>query len=374
MLTKLSNKGFFITILLIMGFFNNSLFSGDNGLAIGETVPNPEFLPIQKFADKPRTINLHEYKKDQILLVAIMPDLTENSNISNVITSAFDTYFSKRYAFTEVIFGYIADYPVKVLIVANNDRSDVTYYLEQQNFDFEITADINVDFAHSFGITGWKTGETASHVYVVNKENKIVYADYNYKGEGEKLKSVQKEIGSLLGIEEKHEISFDNYTALMPGDNARDFEYTIDGSTRRLSDLFGKRNVLIAFYPAPFSLSCMMETKRFDAFADNRVGPNKMQGNSIETDDDLEILMVSISNGEIINKWKDDMGFKNVKMVGDLSGEISAKYSSYNPLGYNNRTVFLIDKSGKVKYVDWDYIVDDYDYSLVMDQISALSK
>lgn len=375
MFTKLSKTGFFRVFLLIMGFVSSLVYCEGGGLAVGETVPNPEFLPIQKYADKPHTIDLHRYKENGILLVAIMPDLNGNSNISNVITSAFDTYFSKRYAFADEDFIYTTDYPVKVLIVANNDLTEVTDYLERQNFDFDIAADINMDFAHSFGITKWNPGETASHVYVVNKENKIVYADHNYKGEGEKLKTVQKEIGSLLGIKEKQEINTDRYTALMPGDYARDFEYSINGTAAKLSDMTGRKNVLIAFYPAPFSIGCMMEIRRFDVFADNKYDASGNQGiKYLETGDDLEILMVSVSSGEIINKWKDDMGFKNVKMVNDLTGEISAKYSSYNPLGYNNRTVFLIDKQGKVKYIDWDYIVDDYDYSLVMSQISSLSK
>lgn len=35
-----------------------------------------------------------------------------------------------------------------------------------------------------------------SFVYVIDKNNKITYASYDYKGEGEKLRSVQKELFS----------------------------------------------------------------------------------------------------------------------------------------------------------------------------------
>lgn len=70
-----------------------------------------------------------------------------------------------------------------------------------------------------------------------------------------------------------------NDKLLFPGDKAIDFDFTytsIDDKNNislgsrlgKLSDYFGKKNVIIAFYPAPFSMSCMMEAKTFDAYAE----------------------------------------------------------------------------------------------------------
>ena len=63
------------------------------------------------------------------------------------------------------------------------------------------------------------------------------------------------------------------------------------------------------------------------------------------------------------------MGLKISKLVSDNTGEISAMYSSYNPLGYNNRTLFLINKEGKVSYIDWNYNVDENDFGLVEEHL-----
>lgn len=121
---------------------------------------------------------------------------------------------------------------------------------------------------------------------------------------------------------------------------------------------------MLAFYPAAFSYSCGAEVTRFDAFAEEQL-LNKVANSQIGNNTDFEILMVSKSNFYILSKWKNEMDLNNVKLVNDNTGEISMKYSSYNPLGYNKRTIFLIDKSGKISYIDWDYKVDDEDFILI---------
>ena len=82
--------------------------------------------------------------------------------------------------------------------------------------------------------------------------------------------------------------------------------------------------------------------------------------------------MVSVSNADILSKWKNDMNFQNIKLVNDVNGEISMMYNSYSQYGYNKRTVFLVDKEGKVSYINWDYKVDEDDFALMKDRITAL--
>jgi peroxiredoxin len=67
------------------------------------------------------------------------------------------------------------------------------------------------------------------------------------------------------------------------------------------------------------------------------------------------------------------MELNNIKLISDNTGEISAMYASYNPLGYNNRTLFLIDKEGKVTYIDWNYVVDENDFVLVKEHLSNMN-
>lgn len=364
---------------------NTGIMSGSNeGLGVGETVPNPEFL-IQNAYDYdqvPNTSRLYDYKYEQNLLIAFMPDISEKNNYAKVMTSAFDTYFAEGLAFKDPFVYDSPEYSLKVLVVTNNDGAEVKEFLGRMNIDFDMVSDINMDFANLFGITKWTSSAEGSFVYVVNKENKITYSSHDYKGEGEKLKSVQKELFSLLGINETTE-SFTNYRPLMPGDDARDFSFSYENTdpkihnpdiTRdgKLSDYFGKKKVILAFYPAPFSVSCGMEVKRFDKFAAEDDFAKSLT-NNYGSGDDLEILMVSVSNSYILRKWKNEMELNSIKLINDNTGEISAMYASYNPLGYNNRTLFLIDKEGKVSYIDWNYIVDENDFALVKEHLSNMN-
>lgn len=145
------------------------------------------------------------------------------------------------------------------------------------------------------------------------------------------------------------------------------------GNTGKLSDYIGKKNVIIAFYPAPFSMSCAMELTTFDAYAEKQTLQN-ISNSQLGSTDDVEILMVSNSGLDILNKWKNDMNVKNVKLVSDYTGHISQQYMSYNSLGYNNRTLFIINKNGQISYIDWNYIVDEQDFKMVKDHLQLISE
>lgn len=382
MYAKHSIKAFFTGILIFLSVIP-ALIAGGNSLDVGETIPNPEFFSINRYElDKmPRTIRLHDYKQDKILLLAIMPDISAKNSYSKIMTSAFDTYFAEQMAFIK---NYSYDpkaNDIMVLIVSNNVEAEIREFLADDDMDFEMASDINMDFANYFGINKW--GEnSASHVYVINKDNKITFADSEYKGQGEKLKLVQKELSLAAGMDISTDPVMTGYSPLMPGDNARDFSFTYldkdmamqhSSLTQNgmLSDFYGKKNVVIAFYPAPFSMSCAMEVSKFDKYAEES-GKKYIGSINGIGDNNLEILMVSMSNSYIISKWREEMGLDKVTMISDNTGEISSLYSSFNILGYNNRTIFLIDKTGKVIYIDWDYKVDESDFAALQEQIEKL--
>jgi peroxiredoxin len=383
MIRKLSIKAVFAFFVIFSGI-NTALAAGGEGLEVGETIPNPEFFVQTKYDydQLPRTIRLHDYKQDKILLLAIMPDITDKNTYGQVMTSAFDTYFAKKFAFlNDYVYNTKAN-DIKVLVVTAGDEASVKEFLLTHDLDFEMASDINMDFANYFGISKWEEN-SASHVYVINKDNKITFADSDYKGQGEKLKLVQKELSLAAGMDISSDPVMTDYSPLMPGDNARDFSFTylikemsmqIPTLTQKglLSDYFGYKNVILAFYPAPFSMSCAMEISKFDSFAEES-GKNYLNNINGISGKDVEILMVSMSNTSIISKWRDDMNLKNVTMISDNTGEISSMYSSFNPLGYNYRTIFLIDKTGKIAYIDWDYKVEGNDFAQLKNQLDKLN-
>jgi len=375
----------FLYFVLLLCLTNNQIINANDGLTVGETIPNPELYVLTKndLDQMPRPIRLHDYKQDQVLLIAFMPSISTNNNYAKVMSTAFDTYFSERLAFVK---GY--DYSaipndLKVLVVTQNNEPEVNEYLKKLDLDFDMVSDVDLDISHFFGINSWNAENDGSFVYVINKDNKITYANYDYKGEGEKLKSVQKELFALYDVEDNSLQPSIEYFPLMPGEDARDFdfEYIYMGPATeglkltekgKLSDYLGRKNVLIAFYPAAFSYSCAMEVTKFDTYAEDKMLQNVANSQMVQNDD-LEILMVSVSNSYILSKWKNEMGLNNVKLVSDNTGEISMKYSSFNLMGYNKRTIFLIDKTGKVSYIDWDYNVDEDDFALIVEHLNSIN-
>jgi alkyl hydroperoxide reductase subunit AhpC len=223
-------------------------------------------------------------------------------------------------------------------VVTSNNEIDAAKLPAKYSLDFEIICDKDLNVTNSLGINKWNSSSDASYIYIADKENKILYARADFKGEGEKLKNIQSELYSAFNLKEN--IASENtYPVLMPGDEARNFKFTAAGDLTademNLTDYKGKKNVLIAFYPAPFSMSCAYEVARFDTFAEEQL----IQRINNSGMDDIELLMVSYSNSYILSKWKEEMGIKNVKLVNDYDGSISMKYNSYNPFGYSNRTV-----------------------------------
>lgn len=384
-MVKIPLKTAFIVICLTIALqANYTIFAGGSGLNKGDVSPNPEFL-YENFYDvttKIRgTTTLYDYKEDKIMLVAFMPDITDKNKYADVMTSAFSTYFVRGMAFGESYQWNDYKDNLKVLIVTNNDQSVIRKYMDDNAPDFDLVADINMDMAHSFGINTWSSVSEGSFVYVIDKNNRISYASHNYKGEGEKLRAVQKEISGLLDINLPAPDISGNKKTLFTGDAAPDFSFTyttLDGNfssteeSAKLSDYAGKKNVIIAFYPAPYSLSCAMEVKSFDAFAEDQTLKKITESSMGESD--VEFLMISNSSLEILAKWKNDMKLKNVKLVSDYSGMISALYNSYNQFGYFNRTLFIVDKSGMLSYIDWNYEVNDTDFNKVKDQLGLISE
>ncbi len=373
------------TILFSLLFFNIFCHAGENnnnGLSVGETIPNPEIMPIMKQTGGINiAAKLQDYKEGQNLLIAFMPTITDKNSYAKIMTDAFDTYFAKGLSFGAYYNYYYPNPDLKILVVTGDDDQAVNEFIKDKDFDFAVTPDKNMNIANFFGIKDWNSNGDGSHVYIINKENKIVYANYDYKGEGEKLKTVQSNLYSLLNIKDNVTPFVEN-NPLMPGDQAKDFSFQYEAASMnevgkvnvsgKLSDFIGKKNVLIAFYPAAFSISCSMEAKTFDNYAYQQAMMEKVSNDGLKDNSDLEILMVSVSNSSILSQWRKQMGLQNVKLVNDPTGEISMMYNSYNQFGYNKRTIFLVDKEGKISYINWDYQVNDNDFAVMKDRITAL--
>jgi peroxiredoxin Q/BCP len=126
-----------------------------------------------------------------------------------------------------------------------------------------------------------------------------------------------------------------------------------------LSKLVGRRNIIIAFYPADWSGGC---TKEMCTMRDDFGSLEKLNA---------EILPISGDYVFAHHQWAKDQNFP-FRLLSDHLHAVAKLYASYNDkYGYNKRTVFVVDKQGKIVYEDLDYsIADNDDFNRLKDELS----
>lgn len=114
-----------------------------------------------------------------------------------------------------------------------------------------------------------------------------------------------------------------------------------------LLDLIGKGNIVLAFYPADWSPGC---TKEVCTIRDNFAALEGL---------DAQVLAIS---GDYVWSHQEWAKFHNLsfRLLSDHTHDVAKTYDSYNEKShYNKRTVYVIDKRGKIAYLDLAYSVAD---------------
>jgi peroxiredoxin Q/BCP len=130
---------------------------------------------------------------------------------------------------------------------------------------------------------------------------------------------------------------------LKEGVTAPDFTMSDkDGRSVKLSELRGKRSVVIYFYPKDFTPGCTMEAMEFTR------DYKKFK------DAGIEVVGVSPDDEKSHQKFRDKMGIP-YPLVADTEKEVSKKYGVYGLKSFMgkeymgvNRSTFLVDMSGKI--------------------------
>ncbi|MGH7742267.1 MAG: peroxiredoxin family protein [Candidatus Eiseniibacteriota bacterium] len=137
--------------------------------------------------------------------------------------------------------------------------------------------------------------------------------------------------------------------ALRIGDPAPDFSLpyatrdSISMNPLKLSSLFGKGSIVLAFYPADWSGGC---TKEVCDLRDNFTALGA-----------LNAQVLALSGDYVFShyEWAKHHNLPFV-LVSDHKHEVAKQYGSYNEAsGHDQRTVFVIDKGGKIAYIDMAY-------------------
>lgn len=127
------------------------------------------------------------------------------------------------------------------------------------------------------------------------------------------------------------------------GGEAPDFELpNSEGSTTKLSDFRGRRNVLLVFYPLAFSPIC---TSEFCMLRDENADLGAR---------DTEVIGISVDSRHVLREWKKAEGYTNV-FVSDFwpHGAVAHAYGTFNEeRGTAYRGTFLIDKRGVIRWLE----------------------
>ncbi|HJT38576.1 MAG TPA: redoxin domain-containing protein [Actinomycetota bacterium] len=139
-------------------------------------------------------------------------------------------------------------------------------------------------------------------------------------------------------------VEVDTTALVKVGDEAPDFKGRDEnGELVTLSDLRGKKNVLLVFYPYAFSGTC---TKEFCELRDENPDLYGLK--------DTEIIGVSTDPVHSLRAWKAQEQYVN-RFVSDFwpHGAISRAYGAFDErIGAPVRFTFLIDKQGVVRFAE----------------------
>lgn len=135
----------------------------------------------------------------------------------------------------------------------------------------------------------------------------------------------------------------DRTKTLKVGDSAPDFELrSTGGVTFHLSDYRGKKNVVLAFFPAAWSPVCSQQMPTIER--------DKVQFETADT----QLAAVSVDNVWTLDAWAKNLGL-GFPLLGDFhpKAAVAQRYGVYNEeLGLSERALIAIDKQGVVRYID----------------------
>jgi peroxiredoxin len=131
-------------------------------------------------------------------------------------------------------------------------------------------------------------------------------------------------------------------TNLKVGDSAPDFTLpSTQGKPVKLSDFRGKKNVVLAFYPAAFTGGC---TKEMTAYG---LDLTKFENA------DTQVFGVSTDNSPSQRKFAEEVK-ATFPMLSDFANRNVSK--EYGVLiadkGVANRATFVVDKEGKIQHIE----------------------
>ncbi|GEM_PF-317985 len=350
------------TILL---FFSLVLVNAQN-LNVGDD------FPIKK---------LENYKNSNNLkIVVFTPSLYKDNAYASMLTTSLYYYFVQGLAFDSDVAPSL-----DVIYVVNdedqwakNKKSNVLYDSSNQNKLDQATVIYDKDglVYTNFGLkpfnqkttnsvpvlTSNKKAESPSSIlFLLDKKNKILLKDTDYRAQGEHLKPLEKLVKSTYKIDEVS-VNNTNKKVLKVGDKAPDFlltgpNFSNDSKLKLLDD---KKNYkVVTFYPAAFSGEILPDFTTVDRSAMMSCAAQIQLIDHNPALDKIDTYAISSSTEPLLELWKKALRTNNINYINDHNYSISTAYNAYNNLGYSNRATYIIDKDGIIVYANPDFTYED---------------
>ncbi|MFW9846440.1 MAG: redoxin domain-containing protein [Candidatus Thorarchaeota archaeon] len=136
----------------------------------------------------------------------------------------------------------------------------------------------------------------------------------------------------------------ERHVCLNIGEQAPDFALQDqDGQEIRLSDFRGRKNVLISLHPGDLNTGCKDHFRVYQDYL-----------SEFETSD-TQVLAINMASVEKNKAWLEDIGGLGFPVLADFAplGGATLNYDCYVPKeGYGTRAVFLVDKTGNLRYIE----------------------
>ncbi len=132
-------------------------------------------------------------------------------------------------------------------------------------------------------------------------------------------------------------------SVLRVGDEAPDFTLpTHNEGELNLAWYRGRKKVVLAFYPGDFTPICAAQIPQYQALRE-RFEQYQAQ-----------LLAISVDSVACHAAWAKSLGGLSFPLMSDYfpHGGVAAKYGVLNRTGYAERTVFVIDLKGRIRWIE----------------------
>ncbi len=89
---------------------------------------------------------------------------------------------------------------------------------------------------------------------------------------------------------------------------------------------------------------------------------------------DTQVLGISVDSAESLNAWAESLGGITYPLLSDFypHGQVAQLYGVLRSEGYNERALFIIDKSGTIRYVDVHEITEQPSNEVLFAELAKL--